>query len=546
MVGGRSLHQTYTRPGRGVKVCDQQNTSTNGPNNNNVQSKSKSTSNRLNISIVDGKLSNSFTSNAANSGPNIAIKSGCDNNATKISTTSSTSLQRNKQQQSNLANKWPSSSSSCSSRNHSPISSASNSNHVQSTTTQTSSQSSPSSGTVLESNKRGLNMVKNSKNQAQSSPSLNINNNNNNNTNLTGLVNPEIYFLIKEHAKTLAAIDKITRRLSDLEVRVDDILTKLLQIEESNKINSNAKENKINSKRPDLSGNQVVSDDSGGEYSRTTVGTGIDDDELLSLLNYIGKISDTIKAQKSCLHSVQQPSSSSSSTSPLRKTVQPYIPEIALNYQQPYPNHHHHHHHHRYNQQSSPALWATSKIGSNSNLNGVHQMTSPLISDSNRLLNEPASSSSSHPPHSFSALLFESNVDRFLDNLDLIAEPKRYFPSSHSHPLHHQASSRRLLSDMVTLPMMEQTVSSNDRLISSSNFNHKQPKERNYYEPKSTNQINRNNNHENHNDDDNDEDDDDDFVSLDHNNGDHNKANWPPSKTCKNNNSLKETINNKL
>lgn len=427
MVGGRSLHQTFSRTGRSVKGSDQQSTANNVQSNQPAKSRIAS---RLNISSDGSSPANANANGTCNN--TSASKSAGDESSCKVST----SLQRSKQQSSS---KWSSSSSSSSPRNRSPVPRTSNNG----------ASSSSHLSKVLES-KSVTNTPKNTKNHNRSSPSL---------TSLPGQVNPEMFFLIKEHAKTLAAIDKITKRLSELEVKVHDIFTMVSRIEDSS--------NKQGGKRVDLTGNQVVSDDSGGEYSRTTTGTGIDDDELLSLLNYIAKISDNIKAQKNCFYSA--------TPSPMRR-----IPETGLSAESQL--------NHGQFQRSSRGLWPAALNS------GSHQVSSPLI-DSNRLINEPSGS------HSFSALLFESNVDRFLDNLDIIAEPKGYFSSIH-HPL---SPSRRLLSDVLTLPRDPSPPT-----IEPMSTSRKQLIEHNFHKQHS-NKVNRSFN--------------DNFVSLDRN-----KANWTTSK----------------
>jgi len=98
---------------------------------------------------------------------------------------------------------------------------------------------------------------------------------------------PEILFLIREHAKTLAALNRISNRLSNLEKKVENIIQKINQIDQ-NKFKPDKKVEKCENGL-----NHVLSDDSGGEFSQSTTET--DDDELLSLLDQIAKFSVIIK-----------------------------------------------------------------------------------------------------------------------------------------------------------------------------------------------------------------------------------------------------------
>ncbi|XP_053201115.1 uncharacterized protein LOC128386149 [Panonychus citri] len=211
---------------------------------------------------------------------------------------------------------------------------------------------------------------------------------------------PEIHFLIREHAKTLETINKITNRVDKLDHKIDDICRKVTQIG-----NNVIKKGESSGTAPN-----ALSDDSGVEYSWTTNGTGPDDDELLSLLNQITKFSASIKNQK----------------------CRP-IPSEPL---------------------APPKLSASRKIVSSS-------MDHPR-------LNECLDSNSA--PQSFSALLFESNVEHFLANLDFVPEPVRtsdyiYPPSipasqllPSNHRQHHQPvkshpiSATRLLTETLFQP----------------------------------------------------------------------------------------------
>ena len=180
-------------------------------------------------------------------------------------------------------------------------------------------------------------------------------------TTSTTELTPEIYFLIRQHAKTLEAINKITNNVDKLEHKIDDIYRKVKQINKYNESRGVGIKKGESSSSSGTTPN-APSEDSGVEYnSWTTNETGQDDDELLSLLNQITKFSDSIKKRQS----------------------QPLPP----------------------GSQSSPT----------------------------RLNNCPNSSSALQ---SFSALLFESNVENFLANLDFVPElPIRpsnncYYPSS--------------------------------------------------------------------------------------------------------------------
>ncbi|KAI1278818.1 hypothetical protein HDE_14198 [Halotydeus destructor] len=99
---------------------------------------------------------------------------------------------------------------------------------------------------------------------------------------------PEIMFMVREHAKTISAISSISKRLEQLEVKVCDIQKNVTQCNSSN--SKTEPKASTSSTVP-----QVLSDDSGGEYSRTTNGTNVDEDELLSLLDQIAKCSQQIR-----------------------------------------------------------------------------------------------------------------------------------------------------------------------------------------------------------------------------------------------------------
>lgn len=157
----------------------------------------------------------------------------------------------------------------------------------------------------------------------------NINNSGNVSSNITEGVSftpsPEILFLVREHAKTLKTLSCISKRLEQLENKVCDIQrtvnnTNTMQLScTSSSSSSNIQCNsahcadvhcKVRGKcahndggdaitasgsKKHLGNNGILSDDSGGEYSRTTNGTVADEDELISLLDQIAKCSQQIR-----------------------------------------------------------------------------------------------------------------------------------------------------------------------------------------------------------------------------------------------------------
>jgi hypothetical protein len=114
---------------------------------------------------------------------------------------------------------------------------------------------------------------------------------------------PEILFLVQQQAKTLSSLSAISKRLDELEVRVCDIQRTVTANNSSSSSKSKTKTTTADhlmiasSSKCSASGQQlnVLSDDSGGEYSRTTSGTNVDEDELISLLDQIAKYSQTIR-----------------------------------------------------------------------------------------------------------------------------------------------------------------------------------------------------------------------------------------------------------
>lgn len=257
---------------------------------------------------------------------------------------------------------------------------------------------------------------------------------------LTSELSPEIYFLIRQHAKTLTAINKITNRLEKLEHKVEDICKKVKKIDKFNESrgmggggggikkgeSSSSSGNNNTTTTPN-----ALSDDSGVEYSRTTTGTGHDDDELLCLLNQITKFSDSIK------QTLTQPNSNIHS--PLNpRTGHPMIP--GENGSMVYGL--------TGNTSSTASSTLRQSVTSTSNTKGIRYPHPP--STRKTLPSSPVNQSRmadcpdpASAPQSFSALLFESNVDHFLANLDFMPEPVRaseyYYPPSMpiSSPPHH-------------------------------------------------------------------------------------------------------------
>ena len=159
---------------------------------------------------------------------------------------------------------------------------------------------------------------------------------------------PEILFLIKEHAKTLETINQISKKLQEIELKVDDISARLsrdnslnhsytktinnhlqndhqqinktinqLKLQQHNHhqakdqlnqryttfkdldnhhlSNNNLSQNNSTNNATNIPHtNQILSDDSGGEYGNKTNKTVNDEDELLSILDKITKCSHHI------------------------------------------------------------------------------------------------------------------------------------------------------------------------------------------------------------------------------------------------------------
>ena len=146
----------------------------------------------------------------------------------------------------------------------------------------------------------------------------------------TFVPSPEILFLVQQQAKTLSALSAISKRLEELEVKVCDM---------QRTVSAASSGGGGGTKGPSLlvadagssskcsgsgSGQQnVLSDDSGGEYSRTTNGTTVDEDELISLLDQIAKYSQTIRETQQSQAQQQLASLSSHQQSPAQHSAPP-------------------------------------------------------------------------------------------------------------------------------------------------------------------------------------------------------------------------------
>lgn len=250
---------------------------------------------------------------------------------------------------------------------------------------------------------------------------------------LDSSMSPEMLFLIKEHSKTRQQLSKISKRLKDLEDKVNKITQKVSNHEILSCNNNHGNNNDIragNCKSGDIPAacGNISSDDSGGEYSRTTNGT-TDEDELLSLLDLINKHSYQIRQKEmiqdnpltcnSTIHSFPQPIPTRSARHSLniirdRTNLSPF--HQSSNHSSP-----HHHHNHQSNLVG---------LTSSNDLHGI-------------------SESSVSRPQSLSALLFEPNTRSFLDSVnDFIDEkPSSCLSldasqvSSNHHPTAYQSQS---------------------------------------------------------------------------------------------------------
>lgn len=270
---------------------------------------------------------------------------------------------------------------------------------------------------------------------------------------------PEILFLVREHAKTVSAISNISKRLDQLEVRVCDIQKSVCH----NKSSSSSAAITDPKASSSCVAAHVLSDDSGGEYSRTTNGTNTDEDELLSLLDQLAKCSqqirDTQQAQQSQQYGLLN---SLTRDAPHHATASVTTNPVAGFYEQ-----------NSVAQSlllgSTRQLTVPSVSGRDFQLHPVHLPAPPLAASSahNSTMPSPLHRPNQRNQSSLSALL-DPNVDRFLNNLqqELLTEPhdgRGPAPpttSGYSHhygspgpltstPL-HQMSSRELLMQSAT------------------------------------------------------------------------------------------------
>lgn len=212
-------------------------------------------------------------------------------------------------------------------------------------------------------------------------------------------ISPEMLFLIREHSKTREQLSKISKRLKDLEDKVNKISMKVSNHESLPCIINHGNNVNCKSGDPGVCGN-ISSDDSGGEYSRTTNGT-TDEDELLSLLDLINKQSYQIRQKEM----IQQ-------DNPLACNSNNSFPQLI---------------------QSRSARHSLNNIRERSNLSPFHQShhTSPHHHHSNLVgLSSSGdlhgiSESSVSRPLSLSALLFEPNTRSFLDSVNHLIDDKR-------------------------------------------------------------------------------------------------------------------------
>ncbi|XP_074596884.1 uncharacterized protein LOC141851965 [Brevipalpus obovatus] len=305
----------------------------------------------------------------------------------------------------------------------------------------------------------------------------NSNNNSDDISSSVPQISPEMMFIIREQAKTLAAIDKMTRRVCELEIKVRDMMNAVSQMNESSSSkkmeahkscipNNSSKRNEAN----------VISDDSGGEYSRATTsssgGASADDDELLSLLTHIAKMSDTIKSRSQYQNQLISSSSPSSTShihhqhityAPVNQSPQRYIPE-PIPPSLPPGN--------MYRQVSTNCNGMATVgggfglVGSSSGFGNRNvwpsQISSSRVPNQMTMIDTPLG----HPnesSHSFSALLFEPNTSRFLDNLGVSSEPRGYYS-----PLHHPSVS----STLATMPTNSRLIMSGLNTIDSTHQHH--------------------------------------------------------------------------
>lgn len=181
-------------------------------------------------------------------------------------------------------------------------------------------------------------------------------------------MDPTVLFLLRQQAKTELTLNTISERLDKLERKIRDI---------QNTVASGSL-SKCSCR---------ASDDSGGEYSRTTNGTTVDEDELISLLDQIAKYSQTIRDTQQTAAQQQLASLSS-------------------------PPVHQQHHHRQHSQQQSPS-------SARLHHQKLHQKEQQQQQPSSQT--QPRSGTESS---SLSALLFEPNLSSVLANL-LTSPPTR-------------------------------------------------------------------------------------------------------------------------
>jgi len=296
---------------------------------------------------------------------------------------------------------------------------------------------------------------------------------------------PEIIFLIKEHAKTLETINQISKKLQEIELKVDDIsqrlskenslnvATDLTHVEKNDhlkidshhqkelnqtrlpystykdvdQLSNNHLSNNLSNNATNIPNNQILSDDSGGEYgNKTTTKTVSDDDELLSILEKITKCSHHILQTQQAYQ--QQGTAIYNSLSKPYAYQQPNLISNQFNNNN---NQQSHNLQHAVSHQSNRAQYHTNDLyhTNNATANLIQQPQPNLYSAMNNpyLLNakspiKTVNNLNTQPNHhlqqqqpivsmmkfnnttpvaqaaSLNELLFEPNVERFLSNLD--------------------------------------------------------------------------------------------------------------------------------
>lgn len=232
---------------------------------------------------------------------------------------------------------------------------------------------------------------------------------------------PEVLFLIKSHAKAISAINNISKKLEQLEVKVCDISK---QSSRSSVVSSDTTKSchAIDSSKCHHScAAHVLSDDSGGEYSRsTTNGTATDEDELMSLLDQIGKCSQSIRETRQVVNQ-----SSHSRAIPLLdghlQTASQFGNNQRLTSASGHP-------------QTKTALCEGFPSPAINQSIGVppiahHPFNPPQhVSWNQRPHHHHTPSTSQHSSTSLNALLFDPNVSRILNSLsdELIEDPDKF------------------------------------------------------------------------------------------------------------------------